>query len=363
MRQSAARAPAADPGPRQSAALARVDLSLRGGELRRLAQLARDRSAAVVQRRPQAAVPLNPLGAAQASRAIVQRVTMRAIREAFADRPYLLEVFKYWIRFEMKQSGIPNHADFLATHSLNEVRESLEVWSQDANFAHLREQESELDAPTRQTEPKAPEPRALKGEPMSGLSQQAHRDAAIERITAAKQMVRKMNKLEADVFYSEGYDIDRLRPKGLLNNDAFPVERSIAFALETTFRFGDAARNRDADAYGYILTIDLTSALKEFLQNNLWNTNRSGGYGSNPQFKFEHDNYNIIIPETGWSEFWKVARAGAVISGPGGAADYSRKRSDEDWNRSQHAVAVGFGLVGKNESIRPQTDHSESYIS
>jgi hypothetical protein len=60
--------------------------------------------------------------------------------------------------------------------------------------------------------------------------------------------------------------------------------------------------------------IALTSNLKGFLSETLWNTNRTGGYGNNPQFKPEHGKYNIIIPETGWKAFWSIARESARFS-------------------------------------------------
>ena len=57
----------------------------------------------------------------------------------------------------------------------------------------------------------------------------------------------------------------------------------------------------------------MTSSLKSFLAGTLWNTNRTGGYANNPQFKPEHGKYNIIIPETGWKAFWSIARDSAKV--------------------------------------------------
>jgi hypothetical protein len=122
-----------------------------------------------------------------------------------------------------------------------------------------------------------------------------------------------MNETETRIFKAQGDDIDALRPKGLLNAEAFPVERSIAFSIDGTHKFGDSKREKDEESSSHTLVIALTSSLKGFLSETLWNTNRTGGYGNNPQFKPEHGKYNIIIPETGWKAFWSIARESAEV--------------------------------------------------
>ena len=61
---------------------------------------------------------------------------------------------------------------------------------------------------------------------------------------AANLLVRKMNETEARIFAAHGEDIDALRPKGLLNDEAFPVERSVAFSIDGISKFGDAEEKR-----------------------------------------------------------------------------------------------------------------------
>jgi hypothetical protein len=237
---------------------------------------------------------------------IVQRVSMTTLREKLPA--FLLNVFRYWIRFEMKQAGVEKHAVFLNDHSYLEVRDSLRVWAQPANFAYLRKSEAELDEPTKQGPLKTPNPSELKGDAMKEASLIEHLERAKKAVNDSKCLVRKMNAVEAQMFLDHGENIDILRPKGLLNADAFPVERSVAFSMDCTHKFGDASREKDETAYSNTLVIDMTQALKEFLVTWLWNTNRTGGYKNNPQFKLEHGKYNIIIPETGWLAFWTIAR-------------------------------------------------------
>jgi len=256
----------------------------------------------------------------------IQRVTMTQLREQLS--PELMEVFRYWIRWAVKNTEreyrdvsadgrqrYRDAAELLEDRSLQEIRESLEVWSRGANFEHLGREESELDRPTEQTLAREPDPDQLRGNSVDGLTQREHLEQARKVIDGSGVMLRRISPTEAALFEDEqtSSDIDRLRPKGLLNSNAFPVERSIAFSLDSTHQFGDAARNRDASAYAKMLVIQLSPDLKRYLIDWLWNTNQRGGYGSNPQFKSEHRKYNIIIPPSGWSAFWRIAIATARV--------------------------------------------------
>ena len=236
---------------------------------------------------------------------IVQRVSMTTLRERLS--PDLMNVFRYWIRFEMKQAGVEKHAVFLNDHSYLEVLESLQVWAQPRNFEYLRKSEPELHEPTKQGKPIPQDTSKLQGTPMDGISQIKHLELAKTAVNCSKYLVRKMNAVEAEMFRDHGANIDMLRPKGLLNADAFPVERSVAFSMDLTHKFGDSSREKDETAYSNKLVIEMTEELKQFLVTWLWNTNRTGGYKNNPQFKLEHGKYNIIVPETGWLAFWTIA--------------------------------------------------------
>lgn len=235
---------------------------------------------------------------------------MADMNELFERYPGLRKVFRYWIHYAARNNTndegelYQKPAAVLADHSVGEIRESLQVWAQGANFEYLKNAVKDLDEPTRQIPAKKPNVDELKGPPMEGLSQAGHLELARKILAGSKFLVRKVNGIEAGMFATKGHDIDALRPKGLLNKDAFPVERSIAFSVDGEHTFSDSSRNKDEDAYSHVVKIPLTEGLKDYLINNLWNTNRTGGYTSNPQFKLEHKKYNVVIPETGWSAFW-----------------------------------------------------------
>jgi hypothetical protein len=196
---------------------------------------------------PQPSQPATvPIRSRSGARSIVQRVSMTTLREKLADQPHLLNVFRYWIRFEMKQQGIEKHSVFLDDHSYLEVLESLQVWARPANFAYLRKSEQWLDEPTEQGNPKAPDPAKLKGEAVYDKTMEEHLTLARKTVLGSSLLVRKMNETEARILKAQGDDIDALRPKGLLNADAFPVERSIAFSVDGTHKFGDSKREKDA---------------------------------------------------------------------------------------------------------------------
>ncbi len=245
---------------------------------------------------------------------VLQKVEIQEVRDKIGENEKLHETFHYWIHYAVKQlkssqgKKYNNPVEVLSDRTLTQIMESLEEWSEDKKFKELKKEMNRLDSVTPQKNPQNPNYRDLTGNTISGKDIQQQLREAKQAIENGSYLVRKMSKVEAALFISpkDAENIDKIRRKGLLNANAFPVERSVAFSIDTSHKFGKQDREKDDKSYAQLMKIKLTPKLKGYLMANLWSTNRKQ-YRNNPQFKLEHGKYNIIIPETGWSAFWRIA--------------------------------------------------------
>jgi hypothetical protein len=117
-------------------------------------------------------------------------------------------------------------------------------------------------------------------------------------------LVRKMSKAERQSYIKWGGDRTKVFPAG--------SEGMKAFRIDATYVFSDSARNNKKEDYEMLMMIRLSSKLKtyfiNFLSPNVANPlgvkEKNLQFGSNPQFKFENDDCTILIPPSGWANFW-----------------------------------------------------------
>jgi hypothetical protein len=184
---------------------------------------------------------------------------------------------------------------------------------------------------------------------------------ARDEIESCQFLTRRIRQAEADVYA----DRRRIADPAMVFPDA--VEGAKAFALDRAYRFTDAARNRNAGDYAFMLKLRLTRTLKDFLIKYLWiNVYKVAGrnYIKNPQIKYENRGYTVLIPKDAWHAFWDRVETFEIYTAGGNLVRSSKDLQasiDEEWRVRQ---LVGFHQIapGPGASSKPLHDYSDSYI-
>lgn len=117
-------------------------------------------------------------------------------------------------------------------------------------------------------------------------------------------LVRKMSKAESKSFRASGGSKEKIFPPG--------TEGMKAFRIDESYTFKDPERNDKEGDYEIIMIVRLSAKLKtyfiNFLSANVRNPlgvqDKNLQFGFNPQFKFENGGVTILIPPSGWEQFW-----------------------------------------------------------
>jgi hypothetical protein len=129
-------------------------------------------------------------------------------------------------------------------------------------------------------------------------------EAARAKIIEGRYLVRKMSAVESRVFRESGGDGAKIFPEG--------IEGMKAFRIDEKYKFKDAERNAREQDYEVVMLVRLSARLKtyfvNFLSANVVNPlgirEREFQFGFNPQFKYENNGPSILIPRSGWTQFW-----------------------------------------------------------
>ncbi|MCX2493009.1 hypothetical protein OQX63_05970 [Pedobacter sp. PF22-3] len=124
------------------------------------------------------------------------------------------------------------------------------------------------------------------------------------QILEGNYLVRKMSKGESQSFRSSGGNKEKIFPAG--------TEGMKAFRIDESYEFKDSERNERKGDYDVIMLVRLSPKLKtyfiNFLSANIRNPlgvqDKELQFGFNPQFKFENGGVTLLIPPSGWTQFW-----------------------------------------------------------
>jgi hypothetical protein len=139
-------------------------------------------------------------------------------------------------------------------------------------------------------------------------------ERARNKILEGRYLVRKMSVTESRAFREAGGDRRKMFPAG--------IEGMKAFRIDVTYDFTSAERNARREDYEVVMRIWLSPQLKtyfiNFLSANVANplgvSDSSLRFSFNPQFKYENDDVTILIPPSGWRQFWSFVNNDTTFS-------------------------------------------------